>query len=84
MILAKFHSILKWINSTLKQIWDKVKSVKCFLKKNQEVSKFESELEMNLKWIWSNFEAILANLKANLWIQKEEGDFVTTVDIKST
>ena len=43
-----------------------------------------NEFEMNLKWIWSNFEAILANLKANLWIQKEEGDFFTTVDIKST
>ena len=59
MILAKFHSILKWINSTLKQIWDKVKSVKCFLKKDQGVSKFESELEMNLKWILNEFEATL-------------------------
>ena len=43
-----------------------------------------NKFEINFKRIWSDFEAVRANLKANLWIQKEEGDFATTVNIKST
>ena len=60
------------------------KKGKMFSEKRSGSKQIWKEFEIDFKRIWSNFEAVRANLKANLWIQKEKGDFVTTVNIKST
>ena len=60
------------------------KKGKMFSEKRSGSKQIWKEFEIDFKRIWSDFEAVRANLKANLWIQKEEGDFVTTINIKST
>ena len=55
-----------------------------FSEKRSGSKQIWKEFEIDFKRIWSDFEAVRGNLKANLWIQKEEGDFVTTINIKST
>ena len=60
------------------------KKDKMFSEKRSGSKQIWKEFEIDFKRIWSDFEAVRGNLKANLWIQKEEGDIVTTINIKST
>ena len=82
--LRNFASFFKLMNLLLQRIWNKLRGSKNFLKQIEahfKKTKEKANLETNLKRIWNKLGTDFNKFEVNLWISKEEGEFITAKNL---
>ena len=72
------------MNLLLQRIWNKLRGSKNFLKQIEahfKKTKEKANLETNLKRIWNKLGTDFNKFEVNLWILKEEGEFITAENL---
>ena len=72
------------MNLLLQRIWNKLKGSKNFLTQIEahfKETKEKANLETNLKRIWNKLGTDFNKFEVNLWILKEEGEFITAENL---
>ena len=72
------------MNLLLQRIWNKLKGSKSFLTQIEahfKETKEKANLETNLKRIWNKLGTDFNKFEVNLWISKEEGEFITAKNL---
>ena len=72
------------MNLLLQRIWNKLKGSKNFLTQIEahfKETKEKANLETNLKRIWNKLGTDFNKFEVNLWISKEEGEFITAKNL---
>ena len=72
------------MNLLLQRIWNKLRGSKNFLTQIEahfKETKEKANLETNLKRIWNKLGTDFNKFEVNLWILKEEGEFITAENL---